>query len=225
MRFKRTSLIDLHSHSTFSDGALIPSELARRAEAKGYVALAITDHADHSTLDWIVPRMVRVCERICAAFSIRVLPGVELTHVHPAHIAELTCEARRMGARIVVVHGETLVEPVRPGTNLAAIEASVDILAHPGLISDDEAALAAKQGVFLEITSRKGHSLTNGHVLHMARKHGTGLVLDTDSHEPGDLLERGFAEKIARGAGMTEEEASRMFRNSLSLVEKAWKTP
>lgn len=216
-------MIDLHTHSTFSDGALIPSELARRAEAKGYKALAITDHADHSTLDWIVPRMVEVCGKISAVFSLRVLPGVELTHVHPAHIAELTREARRMGARIVVVHGETLVEPVRPGTNLAAIEASVDILAHPGLIPDDEAALAAKRGVFLEITSRKGHSLTNGHVLHMARKHGAGLVLDTDSHEPGDLLERDFAEKIARGAGMTEEEAAGMFRNSVSLVEKAWK--
>lgn len=213
-------MIDLHTHSTFSDGELIPSELARRAEAAGYAALAITDHADHSNLDWIVPRMVTVCGKISAASSLRCLPGVELTHVHPRYIDELTREARKMGARIVVVHGETLVEPVLPGTNLAAIQASVDILAHPGLLGEEEAALAAGKGVFLEITARKGHSLTNGHVVRMARKHGARMVLDTDSHGPGDLVTSEMAGKIARGAGLTEDEVTALFRNSLFLVEK-----
>jgi len=213
-------LIDLHTHSTFSDGELIPSELARRAEAAGYTVLAITDHADHSNLDWIVPRMVTVCGKISAVSPLRCLPGVELTHVHPLYIDELTREARKMGARIVVVHGETLVEPVLPGTNLAALEASVDILAHPGLLTEEEAALAARKGVFLEITARKGHCLTNGHVARMARKHGARLVLDTDSHAPGDLVTGEMAGKIARGAGLTEEEVAALFRNSLSLVEK-----
>lgn len=213
-------MIDLHTHSTFSDGELIPSELARRAEAAGYTVLAITDHADHSNLDWIVPRMVTVCGKISAVSPLRCLPGVELTHVHPLYIDELTREARKMGARIVVVHGETLVEPVLPGTNLAALEASVDILAHPGLLTEEEAALAARKGVFLEITARKGHCLTNGHVARMARKHGARLVLDTDSHAPGDLVTGEMAGKIARGAGLTEEEVAALFRNSLSLVEK-----
>jgi len=38
-------VIDLHLHSTFSDGALIPAEVVSRALAAGYEALAITDHA------------------------------------------------------------------------------------------------------------------------------------------------------------------------------------
>ncbi len=41
-------MIDLHTHSFFSDGELIPSELIRRAEAIGYKAIAITDHVDSS---------------------------------------------------------------------------------------------------------------------------------------------------------------------------------
>ncbi len=213
-------MIDLHTHSTFSDGELIPSELARRAEAAGYTALAITDHADHSNLDWIVPRMVAVCGKISAASTLRCLPGVELTHVHPRYIDELVREARKMGALIVVVHGETLVEPVLPGTNRAALEASVDILAHPGLVTDEEAVLAARQGVCLEITTRKGHSLTNGHVVRTARKHGASLVLNTDSHAPGDLVTAAMAGKIARGAGLAEDEVATLFRNSMSLVER-----
>jgi len=96
----------------------------------------------------------------------------------------------------------------------------VDILAHPGLVTDEEAALAARQGVCLEITTRKGHSLTNGHVARMARKHGASLVLNTDSHAPGDLVTAAMAGKIARGAGLAEDEVAALFRNSMSLVER-----
>ena len=42
-------MIDLHMHSTFSDGELIPAEVVSRALHAGYTHLAITDHADPST--------------------------------------------------------------------------------------------------------------------------------------------------------------------------------
>lgn len=211
-------MIDLHTHSIFSDGVLIPTELARRAEVRGYRAIAITDHADHSNVDFIVPRMVKVCEKISSAFSIRAIPGIELTHIYPEHISELAGEARSMGAEIVVVHGETIAEPVLPGTNLAAVNAPIDILAHPGLLSEQEAKIAAHNSIFLEISARKGHSLTNGHVVKIARKCGAGLVLNTDSHGPDDLVDINQARKIAAGAGMTEEEIEAMFKNSEYLV-------
>jgi histidinol phosphatase-like PHP family hydrolase len=121
----------------------------------------------------------------------------------------------------VVAHGETLVEPVHPGTNRAAIEARVDILAHPGLITRDEAVLALRNGVCLEISSRKGHSLSNGHVAMIAADTGAKLVIDTDTHEPGDLITDDFAEAVLLGAGLKRELIATVFRNSRELAEKA----
>jgi histidinol phosphatase-like PHP family hydrolase len=214
-------MIDLHTHSIFSDGELVPSELAQRARAAGYSTIAITDHADHSNVDFIIPRIIRVCEIITAKGNIQVLPGLELTHVDPADIATLVSEARKLGAKILIVHGETLTEPVPPGTNLAAIQAGADILAHPGLITEEEGRLAASKGVYLEITTRRGHSLTNGHVASVARKCGALLVLNNDTHAPGDFVGPQMAANIARGAGMSEEEVNAMFNNSKNLIQRA----
>ena len=193
-------MIDLHTHSLFSDGVLVPSELVRRAVMKGYEVIAITDHADASNLDFIIPRVASVCWDLSRRWKIKALPGIELTHIPPETFAELTERARSLGAAIVVAHGETLVEPVHPGTNRAAIEARVDILAHPGLLTQEEAELAAKNGVYLEITSRKGHSLSNGHVARLAGETGAKLVIDTDSHEPGDLITDEFARSVLLGS-------------------------
>jgi len=217
---EKKKVIDLHTHSIFSDGELIPSELVRRAVDRGYRALAITDHADLSNIDLIVPRMVKVCRQLREDGTIWVIPGIELTHVPPRHIAELAGEGRRLGAEIVVVHGETVVEPVMEGTNLAAVTADIDILAHPGLVTDEVARLAAEKGICFEISTRKGHSLTNGHVVACARKHGVTLVLNTDSHAPGDLVTKAFAQRVAAGAGLTEKEIRGLFRNSKRLVRR-----
>jgi histidinol phosphatase-like PHP family hydrolase len=214
-------VIDLHTHTLFSDGALIPAETARRAFVAGYKAIALTDHVDDSNIDFVIPRMVRVCGKLSEKGDIFVIPGVELTHVDPSDIASLAAEARKLGAKIVVVHGETLTEPVPPGTNLAAIRAGVDILAHPGLITREETKLAAKKGVYLEITTRRGHSYTNGHVAAMAGKCGADLVLNNDAHAPGDFAGRPMAVNIARGAGLSEKEIVIMFKNSQKIVQRA----
>lgn len=214
-------MIDLHTHTLFSDGELIPAELARRAAAAGYRAIAMTDHADRSNFDLIIPRLARVAGELGQAWGIIVLPGIELTHIPPAMIAEAACEARALGAKIVVCHGETIVEPVAPGTNLAALAADIDILSHPGLITAEEAALAAERGVCLEITTRKGHSLTNGHVARMAMAAGAQLVVNNDAHAPGDLVSLAMARKIALGAGLSEEQFEQCQRNSEALVQKA----
>jgi len=216
-------VIDLHTHSIFSDGDLIPSELARRAKVTGYSVLAITDHADHSNFDFIIPRLVKVCQKLTDALAIQVIPGIELTHIPPEYIYDLAVEARHTGAKIVVVHGETIAEPVAAGTNAAALRAPIDILAHPGLITKDEAMEAARNSICLEITARKGHSLTNGHVVKMARQAKAPLILNSDSHAPHDLVHKDMARKIALGAGLTEAETEVMFRNSQVLVKKTLK--
>ena len=213
-------LIDLHTHSIFSDGDLIPSELAQRAYAAGYKTLAITDHADYSNLDFILPRIIKVCLKITEKGKILALPGVELTHIDPSDISSLANDARKLGAKIVLVHGETLIEPVPPGTNLAAINAAVDILAHPGLITEEEVKLAAEKGVYLEITTRRGHAFSNGYVARIARKFKAQLVLNNDAHTPGDFVGSKMATNIARGAGLTDEEIAAMFANSQKLVQR-----
>jgi len=212
-------VIDLHTHSIFSDGVLIPAELAQRAWAAGYKVLAITDHVDHSNLDFILPRIVEVCSKINQVGTIKVFAGVEITHVAPAQIADLAEEARKLGAKIVVVHGETIEEPVPSGTNLAALKSSIDILAHPGLLTEDEARLAADRGIYLEITTRKGHSYTNGHVVQMAKKFHANLILNNDAHSPSDFVGRERATSIARGAGLNDDEISAMFENSRRMVQ------
>jgi putative hydrolase len=214
-------MIDLHTHTTFSDGQLIPSELARRARVVGYQALAFTDHADSSNIAFVLENQIRVAKQGAPYHGLDILLGVELTHIPPGLIPRMVDTARRYGAQLVLVHGETLVEPVDVGTNLAAIEAGVDILAHPGLISAEEVQLAAEKGVFLEITTRKGHSLTNGHVAGMARTYGAGLVINNDAHVPGDLVPRDLRRRIALGAGLSEAEHLQAEANSRTLVERA----
>ena len=213
-------MIDLHTHTFFSDGELGPAELVRRAAVAGYRALAITDHADQSNIKSQLERLLPVVGELGEANGLILLAGAELTHVPPKMIAAVVKMARDNGAQIVTVHGETIVEPVIAGTNRAAIEAGVDILAHPGLITVEEVQLAAKKGVCLEITTRKGHSLTNGHVARLALQYGAKLVINNDAHAPGDLLSFEMARKVALGAGMTSAQFDEAQENSMELVRR-----
>lgn len=213
-------MIDLHTHSFLSDGDLLPAELVRRAEHIGYRVIAITDHVDQSNLDFVVPRLAELAESLNKVMRIKTIPGVELTHVPPVTIGELADRARSLGAKLVVVHGETIVEPVSPGTDHHALEAGVDILAHPGLISPEDVKLAAQRDIFLELSARRGHSLTNGHVAKLAMEMGARLVLNTDTHEPSDLITIEYAMAVVRGAGLNEEQIKAVLLNSEQLAER-----
>lgn len=213
-------MIDLHTHTFFSDGALVPSEHVRRVEQMGYRAVAITDHADSSNIGILIPNLLRVARELNVVNRTQLIVGVELTHVPPALIAPLAAESRALGAQLIVVHGETPVEPVLPGTNRAALEADIDLLAHPGFITEEEALLAARKGILLELSGRKGHSLTNGHVAKMAQKTGALLAINADAHAPGDFLSSEMAQKVGLGAGLSEAEYLQVRRNMEELVGK-----
>ncbi|MEA3306040.1 MAG: histidinol phosphate phosphatase domain-containing protein [Candidatus Omnitrophota bacterium] len=211
-------MIDLHTHTLLSDGELLPSELVRRAEVKGYEAIAITDHCDWSNIDFIVPHIVKAAKALNTHWKIKVLPGVELTHMPIEEIGPLVKYARENGARIVIVHGETLSEPVIKGTNRKAIEYKVDILAHPGNITEEDAVLARKNGVFLELTARKNHSIANRHVAEISRKTGAKLVLNTDGHKAEDIITEAGAKTVLADAGLSEKETEEVFKNSKNIV-------
>lgn len=213
---------DFHTHTVLSDGELSPVELARRALVNGYRALAITDHAALGSLERILAEVLIECALIRRHWGLLAVAGVELTHLPAAAIAETAARAKDLGAQIVIVHGETPVEPVEPGTNRAALLAPhVDILAHPGLLTQEEAELAAARHVFLEISARRGHSLANGHVARLALKTGAALVVDSDAHGPADLLTEAFASMVARGAGIPEAAVEHVLTgNPEALLER-----
>ncbi|MCU0665899.1 MAG: histidinol phosphate phosphatase domain-containing protein [Candidatus Omnitrophica bacterium] len=181
-------MVNLHSHSLLSDGCLLPSELAIRHQAKGYKLLAITDHVDTSNIDFVVGSILKFSNKWPHSGGITVLPGVELTHIPPSQFKPLVKYARKAGIKVIIGHGETPNEPVVKGTNRAAIEAGVDILAHPGLITDEDILLAIKRGVLLEITSRRGHNQANPHVAERGLALGAKFALNMDCHHPDDIL-------------------------------------
>ena len=197
---------ELHTHSTFSDGELIPAELVRTAKTLGASAIAITDHVDMTNVEHVVKNVIRAVE--LTDDSIKVIPGVEITHVPPSKMDKVIADARRFGAEWIVVHGETVVEPVECGTNMQdENNPDVDVLAHPGFITEDEVQFAKDNDVLIEITGRKGHNITNGHVVNLARRFGARMVINSDAHAPEDLMSEKDAYIVALGAGLSKDEA------------------
>jgi histidinol phosphatase-like PHP family hydrolase len=238
---------DFHTHTVFSDGGMIPAGLMQRALVRGCLGLAITDHVDSSNLEWALGNLLKFVEELGQEWQagiapgkdgttaplntldsdalvknwhLPLIPGVELTSVPPRKIEVLAQKARSLGARWLVVHGETIMEPVAPGTNRAAIEARVDLLAHPGLITPEDAARAAELGVYLEITTHKGHGMANGWVAQRARESGAKLLLNTDCHISAEILDAKQRRAIAFAAGLTPQEVDRIWQNGRRIISK-----
>jgi len=198
--------IDLHTHTILSDGELTPAELVRRAMVLGHDAIAITDHVDMTNVDIVVPAILKAID--LGKDYIRTIPGVEITHVPPKQMAKVIKRAKELGAQWIVVHGETPGEPVMEGTNLAAVSnPDVDLLAHPGMITEKEMQKAVDNDILIEITGRSWHNITNGHVVGVARAAKAKMVVNSDAHGPRDLMDEKTAMKVAIGAGMTSKEA------------------
>ncbi|RZN63485.1 histidinol phosphate phosphatase domain-containing protein [Methanonatronarchaeum sp. AMET6-2] len=209
---------DFHIHSTYSDGELLPSEIAERYRVNGYSAIAITDHIDFSNLD-VISKLKKLSREID---SPRFVVGAELTFTPPDKIGKLARKARDNGADLIVMHGESPVEPVPEKTNIKAVRSGeVDIIAHPGFIDEETAVKAREKDVFLEVTSRGGHNLTNGHVVKMALEKKTPLIINSDAHRLGDLLTKERTKKVGLGAGLNEKQLKKVTReNPERLLKK-----
>lgn len=66
-----TNKIDLHMHSTASDGTMTPSELARFAAENGLTAAALTDHDTVSGVGEFIAK--------CEKYGVEGIPGVEIS--------------------------------------------------------------------------------------------------------------------------------------------------
>ena len=85
-------MIDLHTHTTASDGRLTPRELVARAVAAGVTVLAVTDHDTVAGCD--------EAARAAAAARIEFVPGIEITairHGADVHVLELFIDIRSPG--------------------------------------------------------------------------------------------------------------------------------
>ena len=191
-----------------------------RYMALGYKAIAITDHADYSNIESVCNAVLEFCRRWPKSIGIKVLPGIELTHLPLEQFKPLAKYARKRGIKIIVAHGETLVEPVIKGTNRVALEADIDILAHPGLISEKDALLAKKRGIFLEVTTRHGHCETNAFVAKRALKAGARLIINNDSHAPEDIISPREVMNFARHAGLGPKEINRIYQDVSRFINK-----
>ena len=86
------------------------------------------------------------------------------------------------------------------------------------LLPQEEARLAAEKGIFLEISARRGHSLTNGHVARLARETGAKLLVDSDSHTDGDLLTDAFASSLIHGTGLDDAACTEVLTVNLEIL-------
>jgi hypothetical protein len=128
-------VIDLHSHSCYSDGTLTPTELVERAAAAGVGVLALTDHDTVAGLE--------EAEQAAARLGLRLVPGVELSaswrsqaiHVlglwieprAPKFLERLDSQAERRHVRMRKICAR-LTQAGLPGDELLAA-----VLAQPGL--------------------------------------------------------------------------------------------
>ncbi len=210
-------------HTIFSDGALLPGGIVWEAAVRGHSVIAITDHADSSNLEEALFAITKYVKEEGESLPIKVIPGVEISYIAPKLIEKYVIRARELGAKIVIVHGESPVEPVPKGTNHAALRLKglVDILAHPGWITEDDAILAKVNNIFLELSARKGHRKGNRHVAKMAKKSGAKLLVNTDAHSEKNLITQKEAYLIAMAAGLKREEAIKAVReNPLELIKR-----
>jgi histidinol phosphatase-like PHP family hydrolase len=72
----------------------------------------------------------------------------------------------------------------------------------------------------LELTSRKGHSLTNGHVAKLAQRIGASMILNSDTHVPADIWPAARLHEIVVGAGLTEDDYHTMLKNAESIANR-----
>lgn len=186
---------------------MLPLEIVRRGIVLGYSAVAITDHAGPGNARSIIEVLARDAELANRYWGFPLVAGVEITHVPAAAIDEVARNAKFDGAKLVVVHGETPLEPVEPGTNHAAVQSPhVDILAHAGPLTAEDARLAAAAGVYIELSAHPAHRPLNAALVRVGRPQGVAFLVNSDAHHGDGMLTEERAAEVAREAGLPEDD-------------------
>jgi hypothetical protein len=117
-------MIDLHLHTTASDGRCTPEELVQRAHAAGIRTMSVTDH---DTMAAVAP-----ATRAASDLGMTVIPGIEITSVHrgkDVHVlAYLLSESAPGLQELLTTQRRQRVErAIEIGERLAALGVPIDV--------------------------------------------------------------------------------------------------
>ncbi|MCC7179376.1 MAG: PHP domain-containing protein [Acidobacteria bacterium] len=117
-------MIDLHLHTTASDGRLSPAELVDRASAARLTTIAVTDHDTVQAVDEVT--------RLGAARGIRVVPGTEITAVDDGRDVHMLAyfvdhTDHTLGALLATQRERRMARVREIGARLAAQAVPVDV--------------------------------------------------------------------------------------------------
>lgn len=214
--------MELHSHSTWSDGAASIEEMARAAIARGYHVLAVTDHSSYLGITGgmepqDLPRqraeIDQVQERLGS--QIRLLQGAEVD-IRADGTLDYPDEALASLDIVVASLHASLRQPREQITRrlLNAIEnPHVDIIAHPtgrllperaGADLDWQAVYAALQqhGTAIEINADPQRLDSDDVHTRHAVSLGIPITINTDAHAPASFNNIFFGVSVARRAGL-----------------------
>jgi DNA polymerase (family 10) len=223
---------ELHSHSTWSDGANTIDQMVKAARAEGHRLLAITDHSKSLGIanGLTVERLHKQGKEI-AALRRRLPKGFVLLH---GSEVEILADGRLDYPDDVLAELDLVIASLHTSLRqsrekvtarlLAAIaNPNVDIIAHPTgrLIGEREGAdldmdrvleAAARSGVILEINANPQRLDLNDIHARRAIEMGIPLAINTDAHHPDHLAFRNYGVGVARRAWVTAEQVVNCWR-------------
>ncbi len=216
---------ELHSHSTWSDGALTILAMAQAAQARGRQVLAVTDHSySLGITGGLTPeRIIAQRQEIDQAQSamgrgLRLLQGAEVEIKSDGRLDFTDDVLASLDIVVASLHTSLRQPRAQITTRLlnAVTNRHVDIIGHPtgrlfpdreGADLDMEAVLqaAAASGVALEINANPMRLDLDDVFAHRAIELGCLLSINTDAHHAANLDLAHFGVGIARRAWATPE--------------------
>ena len=209
-RLRADDPVDLQIHSIYSDGQWLPDELFTHLAARGFRAVAITDH---DTLEH-----VEGLRALGARRGVHVVPGTELTTEWRGHPAHLLCYAGQLaGDALAAVAGDTAR---RQQENTLAVH---DELVRRGFtFPRGETVLAGQGGALLRPVDNARLLLAYGQAGDMAT--ALAMIRDAGYRQALAPLDRAVAAAHASGAVAILAHPGRgggeLFRFAPPLIEE-----
>ncbi len=197
-------MMDLHIHSSLSDGRAEIYEILEEAERKGLSAIAITDHGPghaYGATNRELRRLARELRAIRNSYRVKVFIGVE-AEVDEDGSTSLD-EDIDFDIILASIHTAASEEDYFTRLKLALAKSRIDVLAHHGLylskvdpeLNEELVKILKERNVAVEINSF--HKLPEPDFLTMCAQAGLKYTTGSDAHSLERVGDVAWAEKIA----------------------------